>query len=181
MQKVLLERQYFSLEKAERGVVRELLRKVSGFSLPQVTRLIRRYREEGAIQARRGVRRGFATKYNLADPELPVEVDRAHGRLSGPARRRILEREWQVFAQPAYARLAEIWVGPLYNLRNSVAYRQRAAEFTATKPAVREGNGTARKKAAAGPGVERGRPPIRALKPPRDPTGGSRCPPGPPR
>jgi transposase InsO family protein len=134
MQKVLVERQYFSLRKAERGVVRELLRKVSGISLPQVTRLIRRYREEGAIQAHRTVRQCFATKYSVADLELLVEVDRAHGRLSGPATRRILEREWQVFGQPAYARLAEISVGHLYNLRNSVDYRRRAVEFTATKP-----------------------------------------------
>ena len=80
------------------------------------------------------IRQCFATKYSVADLELLVEVDRAHGRLSGPATRRILEREWQVFAQPAYARLAEISVGHLYNLRNSMGYRRRAAEFTATKP-----------------------------------------------
>ena len=111
MRMVLVERQYFSLRKAEGGVVRELLRKVGGISLPQVTRLVRRYREEGATQARRGVRQCCATQYSVADLELLVEVDRAHGRLSRAATRRILERERQVFGQPAYARLAEISVG----------------------------------------------------------------------
>ena len=45
---------------------------------------------------------------------------RVDGRLSGPATRKILEREWRVFGHPAYARLAELSVGPVYNLRHSV-------------------------------------------------------------
>ena len=67
--------------------------------------------------------------------ELLIEVDRAHQRLSGPATRRIIEREWQVFGRRQYARLAEISVAHLYNLRHSAGYRQRAAEFTVTTPA----------------------------------------------
>ena len=71
-------------------------------------------------------------KYTTEDLALLIEVDRAHQRLSGPATRRILEREWQVFGRKEYARLAEISVAHLYNLRGSAGYRQRAAEFTVT-------------------------------------------------
>ena len=73
-------------------------------------------------------------KYTTEDLELLIEVDRAHQRLNGPATRRILEREWHVFGKREYARLAEISVAHLYNLRHSVGYRQRAAEFSRTTP-----------------------------------------------
>lgn len=130
----LIEQQYFSLSKKQRGAVRALLSKVAGLSMPQITRLIRRYRQSGQIRSEGGLRRGFPVKYTTEDLELLIEVDRAHQRLSGPATRRILQREWQVFGKREYARLAEISVAHLYNLRHSAGYRQRAAEFSRTTP-----------------------------------------------
>lgn len=134
VQSILVEQEYFRLGKKQRGVVRALLAKVAGMSLPQIARLIRSYREDGEIRVHTGVRRRFPVKYTTADLELLIEVDRAHQRLSGPATRRIIEREWQVFGRREYAHLAAISVAHLYNLRNSVAYRQRATEFTQTNP-----------------------------------------------
>ena len=134
IQATLNEQRYFALSKKQRGLVRALLAKVAGLSLPQLTRLIRSYRESGEVRVRGGTRRRFPAKYTEEDLELLIEVDRAHQRLSGPATRRIIEREWQVFGRKEYARLAEISVAHLYNLRSSVGYRQRAAEFTQTNP-----------------------------------------------
>jgi len=45
--------------------------------------------------------------------------------LSGPATRRILEREYSQYGQAAYPRLAGISVAHLYRLRNTAAYRKR--------------------------------------------------------
>jgi transposase InsO family protein len=130
----LKQQQYFSLSKKQRGAVRALLSKVAGLSVPQITRLIRSYQENGQIRPQSGSRQRFPTKYTTKDLELLIEVDRAHQRLSGPATRRIVEREWHVFGKREYARLAEISVAHLYNLRHSAGYRQRAAEFTRTTP-----------------------------------------------
>ena len=132
----LIEQQYFSLGKSERGVVRALLSRVAGLSLPQITRLIRRYREDGQIRVQSVARCRFPRKYGEEDLALLIEVDRAHAFLSGPATRRILEREWQVFGKREYARLAEISVSHLYNLRHSAGYRQRVAEFSRTAPSA---------------------------------------------
>jgi hypothetical protein len=133
VQSTLVEQGYFSLAKKKRGAVRALLAKVTGLSLPQIARLIRSYRKDGEIRVHAGARRRFPVKYTR-ELELLIDVDPAHQRLSGPATRRILEREWQFFGRKEYARLAEISVAHLYNLRNSVGYRQRAAEFTQTAP-----------------------------------------------
>lgn len=134
VQATLVEQQYFSLDKKKRGAVRALLSRVSGLSMPQITRLIRSYRQHGEIRAAVTARRRFPIKYTIEDLELLIEVDRAHQRLSGPATRRILQREWHIFGKREYARLAEISVAHLYNLRHSVGYRQRAVEFSRTVP-----------------------------------------------
>lgn len=128
----LRESEYWLLGKKERGAVRALLAKASGFSLPQITRLIRQYREQGRIVQREPSRSRFPVKYTEEDLALLIEVDRAHQWLSGPATRRILQREWHVFGKREYARLAEISIAHLYNLRHSVAYRRQAVEFTPT-------------------------------------------------
>jgi|SRR5579863_2167518 len=132
----LVEQEYFTLRKKDRGKVRALLGKLSGLSMPQITRLIRSYHADGEIRVHSSSRQKFPLKYTVRDLELLIEVDRAHQQLSGPATRRIIEREWQVFGNCQYANLAEISVAHLYNLRNSVGYRQRAAEFTQTRPTV---------------------------------------------
>ncbi len=62
-------------------------------------------------------------------------MDRAHQWLSGPATRRILQREFHLFQRPGFERLAGISVSHLYNLRRTAAYRRRAARYQPTRPA----------------------------------------------
>lgn len=134
VQATLVQQEYASCSRREKGLIRALLSKVTGRSLPQITRLIRQYRRSGEIVAQQGVRRRFPSVYTSADVALLAEVDRAHQRLSGPATRRILERALKTFGQQEFLRLARISVSHLYNLRASVAYRRLAVQWNATKP-----------------------------------------------
>ena len=59
-----------------------------------------------------------------------------HVWLSGPATRRILEREWQVFGDDDYRNISRISVSHLYNLRGSSRYRAVTTRYTKTKPSV---------------------------------------------
>jgi len=72
--------------------------------------------------------------YTAADVDLLAYVDRAHGNLSGPATRRILEREFIEYGQAAYQRLAGISVAHLYRLRNTEGYRKRNTSYQPTRP-----------------------------------------------
>jgi len=76
----------------------------------------------------------FPSIYTAADVVLPAYVDRAHGNLSGPATRRILEREHSAYGQAAYQRLAGISVAHLYRWRNTAAYRKRNTTYQPTRP-----------------------------------------------
>src|SRR6516225_6225366 len=133
VERVLAAQKYGGLGKRERGLVRAYVRKVTGLSESQTTRLIRVYLDHGKVQPQPYQRHRFAAKYTAQDIALFAEVDRAHGRLSGPATRRILQRAYEQFGEKQYERLAQISVAHLYNLRASARYRNQAAVFEPTQ------------------------------------------------
>ena len=134
VERVLAAQRYGELGKRERGLVRAYLEKITGMSASQMTRLIRAFLDHGVVQTAPYQRHRFRSRYTAEDVALLAEVDRAHERLSGPATRRILEREYAQFGDQRYQRLAKISVSHLYNLRASARYRNQAAVFEATRP-----------------------------------------------
>jgi transposase InsO family protein len=134
VEQVLVGQQYALQGKAARGLVRRYLEKMTGLSRAQVTRLIARYTASGRVQVTVYRRRRFTQLYTRADIELLASVDEAHETLSGPATRRILERELLLYKRPEYARLAGISVAHLYNLRQHSRYRERLLNYTKTRP-----------------------------------------------
>lgn len=122
--RILKKHRYAELKREQRGIVRRFLSKVTDRSRAQITRLIRQWMQVRTIAAKRPMRRRFPTRYTEEDARLLAEVDTAHEQLSGPAIRRILLREHEVFGRPEYQRLAGIPVSHLYNLRRSKAYRK---------------------------------------------------------
>jgi hypothetical protein len=133
-ERTLVRHEYANLGKAEKGLVRRYMTQMTGLSRAQLTRLITCYRKTGRVKAAVYQRTKFATRYTGADVNLLAYVDKAHGNLSGPATRRILEREYEEYGQAAYARLAMISVAHLYRLRNSEAYRKRNLSYQPTRP-----------------------------------------------
>jgi transposase InsO family protein len=136
VQRVLVAQEYAGQGRKQRGAIRAYLSKVTSLSLPQVTRLIRQYRQGGVVEVAAYRRRRFPLKYSGRDVALLAEVDRAHDWLSGPATVHILKRECQQFGHTEYVQLAGISVAHLYNLRRSVRYRKLAARWEPTHPSV---------------------------------------------
>jgi transposase InsO family protein len=134
MERVLCQQQYHQQGRGARGLVRRYLAKMTGLSRAQVTRLIARYGHCGKIEVLPYRRHRFPQRYTRADVELLALVDEAHENLSGPATRRILEREHQQYGKPEYARLAAISVAHLYNLRQQPRYRERRLHYVHTRP-----------------------------------------------
>src|ERR1019366_4145784 len=128
MEQLLVAQEYASKGKKERGAIRRYASKVTGLRLPQITRLIRSYRATGTIALRPSRRRRFPGKYTDRDVRLLAEVDTAHERLSGPATKCILKREHKEYGKAGFARLSEISVSHIYNLRASTKYRRRRPE-----------------------------------------------------
>lgn len=134
IERLLRQQQYVQQGRSARGLLRRYVAKMTGRSRAQVTRLIGRYCVHGEIQPVAYRRHRCAQRYTRADVELLAAVDEAHESLSGPATRRILEREYRDYGKPEYARLAAISVSHLYNLRQQPRYRERRRTYSKTKP-----------------------------------------------
>ena len=127
---------YEALSKPQRGLLRRYLERTTGLSPAQLTRLLRRYRQQQRIEdRRRGPARPFARRYTREDVLLLAETDALHRTLSGPATRKILERSWKLFGDRRYERLARISNGHLYNLRHSPSYQRQLGSKARTEPA----------------------------------------------
>ena len=134
VEEVLVQQEYARQGKAARGLLRRFIERLTSLSRAQVTRLIARYTATGQVQPTVYRRRRFPGRYTRADVELLATVDEAHETLSGPATRRILEREHRLYGRAEYARLATISVAHLYNLRGTQRYRELRLNYTRTRP-----------------------------------------------
>ena len=132
--RTLREQDYVQLGRADKGLVRQYVGKMTGLSRAQVARLIQSYCEKGAVKAPAYQRHRFASRYTGADIELLAYVDRMHSVLSGPATKRILEREYTEYGQAVFQRLAGISVAQIYRFRKTAAYRKRNSSYQPTRP-----------------------------------------------
>jgi hypothetical protein len=135
-EQTLVRHEYAGLSRAEKGVLRQYVARMTGLSRAQVTRLITSYAETGHVKTAPYQRSRFATVYTKADVELLAYVDKSHGNLSGPATKRILEREHSEYGQAAYESVADISVAQIYRFRNSEFYRKRNTSYQPTRPTL---------------------------------------------
>lgn len=124
---------YRKLKKPERGIVINYIVKMTGYSRRQSKRLIGQWSKSSTLKVKPYTHNKFNGKYTRQDTILLAQVDDAHEVLSGPATRRILEREYVVYGKPEFERLAGISASHIYNLRKSFLYHQNIATFTKTK------------------------------------------------
>lgn len=125
---------YFSLRKKEKTFVKKYLIKMTGYSDSQLTRLIKKKKEARVIRAVKGARHRFEKKYTSTDVALLIKTDTAHGRLSGPATKKILTREYAVYGKKEYERLSSISSSHIYNLRAKRQYQgELGSSFEKTK------------------------------------------------
>lgn len=128
---------YERLNRADRGIIRAYLGKSTGFSRAQLTRLIAQYRDTGQLRDRRRAAAPFARKYTDADIRLLADTDELHEDLSAPAIRHLCRRQYEVYGDRRYQRLAGISSSHLHNLRQRRLYRGRRLRVVKTRPAAR--------------------------------------------
>jgi len=148
IKKILVRFDFRNLAKKERGVVGKYVKKISGYSDSQMTRLIKRY-FKGKLIWRTYNRNIFPTKYTPHDIALLNITDNAHSCLNGWSTKKILVREFKEFKKQDYENIKDISVAHIYNLRSTRQYKSHALTFTKTQ-AVKRNIGERRKPAPNG-------------------------------
>lgn len=132
MQDFLFELRYHSLQKKQKGLIKQFLKKVTGYSSVQLKRLLKA-QKQGELRWIKWQKGTFSAVYTHEDIILLHEVDKAHS-LSGHATKKIMEREFCVFGKEKYRKLANISVSHIYNLRHRPSYERMGCFFGKTKP-----------------------------------------------
>ena len=136
IEEVLVRFSYHRLKRTEKGVIRRYIERITGYSRSQVSRLITEYKRRGRLERMPYQRHRFPRKYTPAEVISLAKTDELHGWLSGPATKKIMEREYEVYGRTDFENISRISVAHLYNLRRSNAYRGITRRFTETKPVV---------------------------------------------
>jgi transposase InsO family protein len=136
IERLLCQQEYVRQGRRVRGLLRRYIAKMTGLSRAQLTRLVSRYLAAGQVRNQPARRHRFPQRYTRADIELLARVDEAHEGLSGPATRRILQREFHEYGKAEFERLAGISNGHLYNLRHHARYRERRRNYQKTRPSA---------------------------------------------
>jgi len=133
-EEVLKKFKYQWLKRNGKGILRRYIEKVTGYSRSQVARMVGRYQTSGMLRVTEYRRHRFPEKYTMAEVALLAKTDELHGWLSGPATKRILEREYAVYRHAQFEKISGISVAQIYNLRHSKRYRVK--RYIHTKPVV---------------------------------------------
>ena len=124
-------------KKKARGIILSYLATMTGLSRSHIKSLVRRKKKVGKLIRITGTRNKFARRYGTDDVALLLLVDNAHGRLSGLATKKILEREYEVYGKVKYEMIKKISVSHLYNLRGTRQYVSNSTTFAKTSPTQR--------------------------------------------
>ena len=130
---ILKAQRYRRLKKGQKGIVRRFLVKITGLSRAQITRLIQRFVTTRRVFRKPAQRPSFRTRYTPGDIALLADIDEVHQDLSGPAVRRLLQREFEVYGNQEFVRLSGISPSHVYNLRQSAAYAKIRVRFQHTQ------------------------------------------------
>lgn len=127
----------YALEKRKnRKIIKAYIRKMTGYSRAQTTRLITQYVSTGRIRVSNKTKHKFSSVYERADIILLAKTDELHDYPNGAALKKILERMVKIYKMMEYQNIANISVAQIYNLRHTVAYGRLTKRYVGTKPTV---------------------------------------------
>lgn len=121
LNQLLMGVKYNKLSKKKKTIVLQFIKKVTDYSNVQIKRLIKKYKN-GKLQWINWQKITFKKVYDHKDIELLHDLDKDLG-MSGKATRKILKREYEVFGDEKYKKLANISASHIYNLRNAKSYK----------------------------------------------------------
>jgi len=83
-------------------LILRFIAKVTGYYRAQATRLIGKYHESGQLKVEEYRRHRFPLKYSAVEVLLLARTDELQGWLSGPATRKMLQREYELYGDRDY-------------------------------------------------------------------------------
>ena len=132
IQNTLIKFEYLSLNKFEKGILKQYIMLMTQYSRAQITRLVSLYQHTGYIEEQDYQRNSFSQLYNDDDLRLLAQTDELHGFPNGCAIKCRLHK--LAMEDKRYSNIAKISVAHIYKLRKSKRYQRLTKHFEKTKP-----------------------------------------------
>lgn len=134
IEKTLGKFRYANETKKHKGIIRQYIMNMTGYSGGNVDKLIARKKTSGRVLLKERTQNTFATFYTTADIVLLAKVVNAYRGQNGHAIRTVLREMNDVYEDARFERLAHLSTSHLYNLKQKEVFKTYSLTYTKTNP-----------------------------------------------
>jgi len=125
---------YFSESKKNKGVIKNYIVIMTGYSDDQIKKLIKRKKKTGRVFLMERTQHTFPKKYEASDIALLADTTSALNHPNGKAVKQTMHDMYHIYGDNRYERLKQISVSHFYNLRETNIFQSRILNYTKTRP-----------------------------------------------
>jgi hypothetical protein len=125
---------YFSESKKNKGIIKNYIITMTGYSEGQTDKLVRRKKKLGGVFVRERTQHTFPKKYQASDIALLAETTAVANFPNGKAMKQMMNEMYSVYRDDRFEILKQISVSHFYNLRQTNIFQSRLLSYTKTKP-----------------------------------------------
>jgi hypothetical protein len=125
---------YFSESKKNRGIIKNYIVVMTGYSDDQIKKLISRKKKFGKVFLMERTQHTFPKKYESSDVTLLADTTSSLNHPNGKAVKQVMFDMYHVYGDVRFEKLKQISVSHFYNLRDTNIFQSRILNYTKTKP-----------------------------------------------
>lgn len=125
---------YFSESRKNRGIVKNYIITMTGYSESQIDKLIAMKKRFGRIFVRERTQHSFPKKYEASDVALLAEATSLLNHPNGKAVKQMMKDMYHLYGDNRFERLKQISVSHFYNLRKTNIFQSRMLHYQKTHP-----------------------------------------------
>jgi predicted DNA-binding transcriptional regulator AlpA len=125
---------YFSESKKSRGIIKNYIVVMTGYSDDQIDKLIKRKKKFGRVFLMERTQYTFPKKYETGDVALLADTTSTLNHPNGKAVKQMMKDMYHLYGDNRFERLQQISVSHFYNLRRTNVFQSRTLNYTKTNP-----------------------------------------------
>ena len=125
---------YFSESKKSKGIIKNYIVVMTGYSEGQIDKLIAMKKKFGRIFERERTQHTFPKRYEAGDVALLAETASLLNHPNGKAVKQMMKDMYHLYEDDRFERLQNISVSHFYNLRQTNIFQSRMLNYTKTHP-----------------------------------------------
>jgi hypothetical protein len=125
---------YFSEGKKNKGIIKNYIINITGYSGGNIDKLIARKKKLGAVRLKERTQNTFETFYTNEDIVLLAKVVNVYRGQNGQAIKKVLCEMYDVYKDDRFERLSHLSTSHLYNLKKKEVFKTYSLTHTKTNP-----------------------------------------------